>query len=121
MSELDDLFVDLRSVSSENDLPSISVVRLDTSAYMDERGVITLKKTIRPLKRKSSGYQLLQEDVHNLDALEVTDHIVNLYDVKDGVYEVITCNASRDWETGYVEDYDYQLVPYPPAPQPPKP
>jgi hypothetical protein len=27
------------------------------------------------------------------------------------VYGVVICDESRDWETGYVDDYNYRLVP----------
>jgi hypothetical protein len=28
---------------------------------------------------------------------------------EDGVYEVVICNERRDWESGYIEDWDYRL------------
>ena len=36
--------------------------------------------------------------------------IIDFHKVEDGVYELIFCNESRDWETGYVDDHDYKLV-----------
>ena len=36
--------------------------------------------------------------------------ILNLGEVEDGIYEVVVCNESHDYETGYVDDYDYRLV-----------
>lgn len=42
---------------------------------------------------------------------EVTDRIVNLQQCKDGVYEITMCNVAKDWETGYVDSWDYRLSP----------
>jgi len=46
---------------------------------------------------------------------EVTAAIVNLEECADGVYQVVICNESRDWESGIIDAYDYRLVPYVPA------
>ena len=35
---------------------------------------------------------------------------LNLDECEDGVYGVVTCNEIRNWETGYIEEYDYMLV-----------
>lgn len=90
---------------------NLQVVRLSTSAWSDDRGVY-LRKSLTTLKRKSSGYQILTEDVNNISPLEVIENIVNLNDCVDGIYKVEICNVSTDWETGYVESYDYKLVPF---------
>ena len=47
-----------------------------------------------------------------IDTNETLGMIVNFLDVVDGIYELVTINISRDWETGYVDDYDYKLIPY---------
>jgi hypothetical protein len=41
----------------------------------------------------------------------VFPRIINLDACADGIYTVLVCNERRDWESGYVEDYDYQLWP----------
>ena len=87
------------------------VVRLKTSYWHDERGLYSSKKLI-VLKRLTNGFNFLEEDCHMVGADEVFPRITNLHDVVDGVYEVTTCNITKDWETGYVEDYEYELVPY---------
>ena len=42
----------------------------------------------------------------------VDESIINLYECDDGIYEVIMCNLSHDWETGYLDDWDLKLIPY---------
>lgn len=86
------------------------VVRVHTSSWIDARGLHT-KKSLTFLKRQCVGYNVLQEDALNIDAESVINRIVNLDTCPDGVYQVAVCNQYRDWETGYVEDYDYKLLP----------
>ena len=86
-----------------------SIVRLTTSSWSDNRG-IHVRKDIVNLKRKSSpGYDLLDEEFNNAgpDSLPI-----NLYEVNDGIYEVILVNGQRDWETGYIDDWETRLVEY---------
>ena len=93
------------------------VVRVHTSSWLDARGLHT-KKSLTFLKRQCVGYNVLQEDALNIDAESVIDRIINLYTCPDGVYQVSVCNQHRDWETGYVEDYDYELRPVADQPSP---
>ncbi|MBV1889161.1 MAG: hypothetical protein KUG67_02840 [Proteobacteria bacterium] len=87
------------------------VVRVRTCRWSNGRG-LCLKKSVTVLKRKSSGYNLLEEDINNLGAEEVMACITNLNEVDDGLYLFSLTNISSDWETGQVDDYDYVLVPY---------
>ncbi len=88
----------------------ICVIRITTSCWHDSRGLYS-KKSIKFLKRKSTGYNILTEDCMNIGADEVMSRIINLSDVLDGVYRVDICNVSKDWETGNIEDYDFKLTP----------
>lgn len=90
--------------------PTKLVVRLTTSAWHDGNG-IHFKKSLRFLKRKSTGVNFLEEDAVNIGDLDVVSRITNLGYLKDGVYEVDTCNHKYDWETGNLDDYDYRLIP----------
>lgn len=84
------------------------VVRLRTTTWADNRG-IHQKRSILFLKKQSLGHNMLQEDISCVGAEDVLPKIVNLNECEDGIYEVYTCNESRDWETGYVDDWDYKL------------
>lgn len=85
-----------------------TIVKLKTEYYRDSRSAY-VKKVLTTLKRKSIGYDLLLEDIDNCDAEYVLQGIINLYDVPDGIYELQTTNHSRNYETGYIEDWDYIL------------
>ena len=91
--------------------PPIVVVRVRTSYWHDKKGG-HIRKDINYLKRKSRGYNVLDEDMYLGSADLVLPTIINLYDVEDGIYELITVNESRDWETGYIDSYDMKLIPY---------
>lgn len=90
------------------------VVRLLTNVWRDER-CLHIKRTLRVLRRHGRGYNLLQEDLSNLGPTEVYERIVNLNSCPDGLYEVVICNETMDWESGHVDDYDYKLVAFDPA------
>ena len=91
------------------DLPSC-VVRVKTTFWSDKRGLHT-KKSLLYLRRRSTGFNLLEEDSSAIGAEDVMIRIVNLDEIEEGVYQFVTCNERRDWESGYVDDYDYRLVP----------
>lgn len=96
---------------NDNAERTMVVVRVSTSCWHDDNGVY-LKKTLRFQKRKCMGYNILYEDSCMTGADSVIDRIVNLYDCKDGLYSVRTCNEKHDWETPHiVDDYDYELIP----------
>ena len=89
------------------------VVRVSTSCYSTERGLAVAKR-IDILKRHSKGHlsDLLRDDASSVGADQVISRIVNLNEVKDGVYSVIVVGQHTDWETGHIEDWDYKLIPY---------
>lgn len=99
-------------LESENKQTPRCVVRLTTSMWHDVNGV-HIKKTLRYLRRKCVGYNILEEDCSAVGADEVIKRIVNLEECKDGIYQVVTCNEWGAWETPHIiEDYDYKLIPY---------
>lgn len=87
------------------------VVRLKTSCWLDASG-IHFKKTLRVLKRMSSGHDFLTEDIRQVGADETIFKITNLNECEDGLYEVCIINETRDCETGYVDDWEFKLIPY---------
>ena len=88
-----------------------TVVRVVTTSWTDKKGAHT-KRSLNILKRKSFGYNALEDECNNIGAQGAMENILNLWEVKDGVYEVIVCNISRDIETGYVDDWDLKLIPF---------
>lgn len=90
----------------------ITVVTLKTNVYKNSNGEYVIQKKIRRLKTKSSGFDFLEEDFSNTGGEYFDKMITNLYEVKDGTYEVIMCDEYRDYETGFIEDWSYKLIPY---------
>ncbi len=112
---LNELLRSLEEVPAEES--SRCIVRLRTSSWRTRNG-LHLKKDITFMRRMSSGCQILDEDANNIGAGEVLERVVNLSECEDGLYEVRVVNTRTDWETGYVDDYDYELVPFHPNPKP---
>lgn len=89
---------------------SQTVVKIQTSYWHDRNGAYA-RKSIKVLKRKSFGYNLLLEEC-GMSGAECISRILNFNDVDDGIYELIVCNISKDWETGQIDDWDLELVPF---------
>lgn len=87
---------------------STTIVKLSTQYYKDDNNAY-VKKVLTRLKRRSEGYDLLLEECDNMDCKEVLSNIVNLFTVDDGIYELDTCNISRNWEDDHIQQYDYIL------------
>ena len=88
-----------------------TVIRLSTEFYQSGSKYI-IKKVITPLKRKSSGYNLVVDGSYDVGVEEVLSNIINIDDCDDGIYEVVTTNISRDFWTGEIDDYQYKLIEY---------
>jgi hypothetical protein len=95
---------------AEEEPPTKLVVRLLTSFWSDQRGIHS-RQSLQWLRKKSSGFNFLQEDCSMIGADELFPRIVNLNESKDGIYQVVIVNEHRDYETGTIEDYDYKLIP----------
>lgn len=71
-----------------------------------------MRRQVRYLNHKCKNHNFLEEDCSMVGADESWARITNLDECKDGVYQVVTCNESKDLETGIIDDYDFMLVPY---------
>jgi len=87
------------------------IVRVRSSYWHDNKGIYS-KKEIKRLSRKSIGPDFLVEEASNVGASETFPLIINLHECEDGIYEVITVNITRDYETGYADGWDFKLIPY---------
>lgn len=88
-------------------------VRVIKTAYISKNGCeYNYQTKLRVLRKLSNFDHPFFEDCQNTSIKDVLDRIINLDDVDGGIYQVITCNYSRDWETGYIDDWDYKLVSY---------
>lgn len=87
----------------------ICMVRLVTTSWRDRRGVHS-KKSLNFLKRQCLGFNILDEDCSAIGVEEVVLRIININSVPDGVYRVVTANETKDWESGAIDSYDYELI-----------
>ena len=85
------------------------MVRVKTTIWADKRG-LHMKKSLTFLRRQCKGLNILIQDVSAIGAEGVFPNIMNFGEVEDGIYEVVVCNESHNYETGYIDDYDYRLV-----------
>ena len=84
-------------------------VSVRSSYYMSDNGLI-MTRIVRTLKRRSDrDAYTLEEEASNAGADQVFKDLNYLNGLKDGVYKVVFTSISRDWETGYVDDYKYEL------------
>ena len=86
------------------------VVRLRTTAW-DDKNSIHIKRSLTFLRRQCKGWNILREDCLEVGADEVVDRITNLDQCNDGVYEVVACDQSKDWESGHIDDWNYRMIP----------
>lgn len=111
MNNLDSLLGEVKSIpQDDNEVMARCVVRLRTSIWNNKRGIYYRKEIIF-MKSLSWDFSILEEDAQNIGA-DVYDKITNIDECEDGLYEVIMCNPSYDWESGYLDDYDYELIPF---------
>lgn len=86
------------------------VVRVGTEGF--KRGdTYFYGRTIRVIKRKTE-YDLLHNDCQNVGIQEAIENIVNINKVDDGLYQLIMVNVSKDYETGHIDDFNFNLVKY---------
>jgi hypothetical protein len=81
-------------------------VRVSVCYYHDDNG-LHMRKDIRYLKRKSPKGSLT---FIQMDASEGGADCAykNFKDLDEGIYKV-TVHTTTDWETGYVDDWNYQI------------
>ena len=88
-----------------------TVIKVVTSYFSTKRGV-HFKKDFLYQKRRSVGYNILEEDSSATTPTDTLLNIINLLNVDDGLYEVIIVNVTTDYESGIVDGYEYKLIPY---------
>lgn len=93
------------------------VYRIKTCYYTSRNGIHS-RKDIILMSRLSDGYNWLVDEAQMTGADMVFNSITNLDQCEDGLYMVHSCNESRDWETGVIDDYDFVLVPFEPKETP---
>lgn len=84
-------------------------VKLTTTTFRTKSGV-TQQKSLYFYKKPCSEHLegCFKDDVSNSYGLETL--VINLNEVKDGIYELLVVNISKDYETGWVDDWDWKLI-----------
>lgn len=92
-----------------NSRPIVCVVRLKTEFF--QRGnSFNQQKSVRVLKKQTT-FDLLAEEASSVGVEEALQNILNLNECEDGVYHLVVCNELRDIETGYIDDWNFELIP----------
>ncbi len=99
------------NLNEEKELVPKIIVRVSTHIFQTDRG-LSCRKDINFLQRKCIGFNFVKEDISIMDAYTVYEAIINIDEVEDGIYEMIICNEQKDWETGYIDSWDYKLISY---------
>jgi hypothetical protein len=89
------------------------VVQIRTTAWSDRRGLY-VKKALTFMRRQCEGHNYVEEDLSAIGADETIGLITNIGVCPDGLYKIAICNETTDWETGYVDGYEYELRPIAP-------
>ncbi len=102
------IFPSKDSDPSKKDLPRLKV-RLTVESYRTTRGVAQKRELyFFKVPNPAQIVDCFYEDLSNGNDLE--DLIINLDQKINGVYELRTCNVKNDWESGYAEEWDWELV-----------
>ena len=92
---------------------SRTIVRLRTSAWSDRAG-IHIRKDLTFQRKLCRGENFFEEDFAQCGPDEVIKRIVHFNDLPDGLYEVLITNPKYDRESGLLDDYDFELIPFKP-------
>ena len=103
MTTLEELSIGKADLAKKHRL----VVRLSTGVFKQGNKYV-YQKTITPQKRKStlSWADLVSDEQYDLPLL------LSGNTQPDGLYELEATNFSHDWETGWVDGWDLQLIPF---------
>lgn len=103
--------LDNNTEKAKFDRENYVIVRLTTTSWENSRG-LNIKRSLNYMRRMSKGYSALEATIDDAGADAVVPMIINLHKCKDGLYKVVVCNESTDFETGYLDSWDFKLVPY---------
>ena len=87
-----------------------TIAKVQTTVWADKRG-IHKKRSLIFLRRRCIGYNVLEEEITDVGRADGLDRVINFDDCKDGIYRVEVCNETTDYDSGYVDYWEYRLVP----------
>jgi len=92
-----------------SDPKPVVTVRIRDTRFATKRG-FAFRRDVEFVRRECIGYNFVEEEIAMIGADDALEMIVNLHTVNPGKYLVDICNVRRDWETGQVDDYDFELI-----------
>ena len=98
--------------SIKQQIKPVLIVRISRNYFQTKTGEFVSEVRMRVMKKLSFMRQVFEEDFSCCGPEDVIDRIINLNEVNPGLYEMITVNQTTDRETGYVDGWDYKLIPY---------
>ena len=101
--------LDLHMNVSGDDEPRC-IVRLTTSYWSDRRG-LHAKRSLTYLRRRSRGWSAIEDEIDSAGACDAALNITNLWECKDGIYEVDVDVERRYDRTGCDDYYSFTLKP----------
>lgn len=107
MSKFEFDWSEVKEVSSEEQCKGL-VFRGYSNRYVSKDGSYHTKEGMRLLKRKSCG-KCPSCDFLLSSIKEAPDNVILPQIENDALYSVHVTNESRDWETGYIDDYDIEF------------
>ncbi len=93
---------------SDEEEPRLKV-KLTTDRYFSNNKYIVKKELY--FYKKPNPKQLVDQFYDDISMTGFDcERVINLDECIDGLYELIVCNISRDWESGWVDDWDWKLI-----------
>lgn len=87
------------------------VYRANVGLYRTKTGFAQTIRLVKIKKLSCADDDCLIHDCVVDDLLEGKEAPINIQKIKHNkLYRLNYCNIGRDWETGYVDDYDFELV-----------
>ena len=88
------------------------VYKYISGMFIGRTGNVIYKQELRPMKKKScKGCEQCDWISDALSEDLLSDKFPIIDDLKIGeLYKLVVVNAFADWETGYIEDFDFAFV-----------
>lgn len=88
------------------------VIRVTTCYWKSVNGFHSRKDCVIRKRLSGKAHSWLDDEIDGCGVDIFMEHLIGLDTCKDGLYEIVSCNVSRDWETGYIDGCDWKLIPW---------
>ncbi len=87
-----------------------AIYRVINTFYKTKKGCAKKTEFIK-MKKLSYGWDPLKEEVANVGD-DTVSIMLNINELKNGIYEAVVVNVSHDYETGTVDGWEIELKPF---------